>query len=274
MPPPVDDHDAPQARLQHNWSMPTILPEQWARALIEAVRTGHDINVNMLLKHGLAHNAYDTEILGCALIAAVESRQPGMVQPLLNSGAHIDFVSPVDGDTALTVALANQDWPMAQFLLMLGAHPDLPDPMTHNTPLMVAIIEEDWTAAILLVQYGANLDLAQPDTGQTPWMLAQVLGHSAMLIEMLSRLVHHDAQPQSCAASGQENDRNLPVATDSADGDGAGNCPTPVQSASEIEPGQQAPHHAPADGDSHAADDAPANTCPSMATGLAPVHEP
>lgn len=284
MPPPADDDDAPRPRLPRNWPVRTDLPEQLARALIEEVRIGHDINVNMLLKHGLADNAYDKQTLGCALIAAVESRQPRMLRPLLNSGAQIDFASPVDGDTALNVALANQDWPMAQLLLVLGANPDRPDPMSQNTPLMVAIIEGDWIAASLLLRYDANPNLAHPVTGQTPWTLAHLLGHMAVLIEMLSRPVLHQTPalqlatrapalaPQPTKATVQENGTNLPGAVDSTDGDGDGR--TPVESASHIEQGAPVPDHAPVNGDSHCDDDVAASNSPSIATGLAPLHEP
>lgn len=281
MPPPVDDHDAPQPLLPPNWPVAPTPPALWASALIEEVSVGHDINVNMLLKHGSAVNAYDGETLGCALIAAVENRQPRMVPLLLNQGAHIDYASRVDGDTALSVAIAHRDWPMAQFLLTLGAHPDFPDPMSQNTLLMVAIIEKDWTAAHLLLQYGANPDFAHPVTGETPWMLAQVLGHAALFSEMLSRLISRDPHPQdhsfhahaltapTTTATVQQRATNLPQAVDRADGDVAETCRAPAEHASDFTHGP-APQPAPVNGDSHAADD----VSPLIATGLSPLHEP
>lgn len=264
MPSPADDHTpdpTPPLQPPPRWLVPAVPPETWAKALIEEVRVGNEINVNMLLKHGAAEQAFSRESLGQALITAVDAQQPRMVHVLRNNGADLNFANHVDGNTALVTALGNEDWPMAEILLLLGADPDFHDPMSGNSPLTVAILEHDWRAARLLLAYGADADYAHPGTGHTPRMTALALGHGPLLSELMSRVprpcVHAPAgntqpavlwsplQLATQIAADRDDSRGCPGTSDNWDIDDTGHDSMTAETASEIglfhrQPGGQA----------------------------------
>jgi len=275
MPPPVHDQNSAAEQPPQTtsyWPVPPTPPERWASALMEEVRIGHTINVNMLIKHAQVTRAFCVETLGRALIAAADSQQPTMVPILLHSGADVNFADLDSGDTALVTAIGNEDWRMAAVLLLHGADPDRRDPHTGNTPLMVAIIEEDWLAAHLLLHYGANVNLRHLATGQSPWTLAQELGHGPRVLELVSSLARSappapDHHSQAIAPSAQPHPNltpipSLPGASDRSDVDDTGPYGTTTGHASEIDTSQQEEYAA------------QASDSPALTTGLPPHDGP
>ena len=150
-------------------------------ALMRAIDTQYESTVKILLKAKADPNKTSLDGKTC-LDMAVESRKPGIVQALLDSGANVKAVS-ADGDSPVLLAAQNgmeESYEIIRILAKAGAPMDQSN--AAYSPLEYAVEQENLKLIQVLLENGANPS-AKVKTGSTP--LHRALDNTEILTTLI-----------------------------------------------------------------------------------------
>merc|ERR1712110_1153126 len=106
-----------------------------------------------------------------ALLLAVHTHQPEVVEMLLDCGANPDSRDH-DGESAVHVAVREEDYNMLQILLKAGADPNLPSHLG-KFPLHLAVEQNLLPLVKLMVDQGVDVEAREQAGGMTALTFAE-----------------------------------------------------------------------------------------------------
>jgi ankyrin repeat protein len=152
--------------------------------LLDAAFSGHLEIARFLIASGADPSVRNAQSGVTALIYAVLSSRPAMVQLLLAAGAHVDDKSR-DGESLLHLAATKNNLPV--LLLLLDAHADMEMlDADGRTPLDSAILHNQTGSASLLIKRGADVIHVRTVDGRGPLHEACIKGLAALLEPLIA----------------------------------------------------------------------------------------